>query len=111
MIAPEYDVIVVGARIGGSTVAALLGDAGYRVLLVDRATFPSPTLSTHFFRGGLALSVFKRLGVLDDVLALGSPRLTLGKGRSQPVQIASIAFGGFALREFTGGEHGFALFG
>ncbi len=46
----EYDVIIVGARVAGSIVAALLGDAGYRVLLVDRATFPSATLSTHFFR-------------------------------------------------------------
>jgi len=62
--------------VAGATVAALLGDADYRVLLVDRATFPSPTLSTHFFRGGRAVSVLKRLGVLDDVLALGCPALT-----------------------------------
>lgn len=47
----SYDVIVVGARVAGATVAALLGDAGYQVLLVDRDAFPSPTLSTHFFRG------------------------------------------------------------
>lgn len=75
MSAQEYDVIVVGARVAGSTVAALMGDAGYRVLLIDRATFPSPTLSTHFFRGEFALSVFRRLGVLDEILALGSPPL------------------------------------
>jgi flavin-dependent dehydrogenase len=69
------DALVVGARVAGSVTAALLGGAGYRVLLVDRARFPSPTLSTHFFRGGRLCSVLDSLGVLDDVLALGSPRL------------------------------------
>ena len=71
----ECDVLVVGARVAGSITAALLGGAGYRVLLVDRARFPSPTLSTHFFRGGRLCSVLDSLGVLEDVLALGSPKL------------------------------------
>jgi flavin-dependent dehydrogenase len=69
------DALVVGARVAGSVTAALLGRAGYRVLLVDRAGFPSPTLSTHFFRGGRLCSVLDTLGVLDDVLAHGSPKL------------------------------------
>lgn len=72
----EYDVIVVGARIGGAVTAALLGDAGYRVLLIDRATFPSDTVSTHFFRGEFMLTVLKRLRVLDEVLSFGSPKLS-----------------------------------
>ncbi len=42
----EYDAIVVGARCAGSPTAMLLARKGYRVLLVDRATFPSDTLST-----------------------------------------------------------------
>jgi hypothetical protein len=71
----HVDVVVVGARVAGSTVAALLGDSGAQVLLVDRASFPSPTLSTHFFRGGQAVSVFDRLGVLDRLLGLGAPPL------------------------------------
>src|SRR5262252_5577996 len=71
----EVDVLIVGARVAGATLAALLGDAGWRVLLVDRATFPSPTLSTHFFRGGRAIAVLAHLGLLDAVLALGSPPL------------------------------------
>jgi flavin-dependent dehydrogenase len=73
--AEHVDVVVVGARVAGATLAALLGDAGARVLLVDRASFPSATLSTHFFRGGHAVSVFRRLGVLDRLLALGAPPL------------------------------------
>ncbi|MBA3687875.1 MAG: NAD(P)/FAD-dependent oxidoreductase [Chloroflexi bacterium] len=39
------DVAIVGARIGGSVTAALLGEAGYRVLLIDATTFPSDTIS------------------------------------------------------------------
>ena len=70
-----YDAVVVGARIAGSTVASLLGDAGHRVLLVDRATFPSPTISTHFFRGELAVDVLDQLDVLDAVFDYGPPRL------------------------------------
>ena len=55
--------------------AALLGEAGYRVLAVDSATFPSDTISTHFMRGAGLGSVLARLGLLNDVLALGSPPL------------------------------------
>jgi len=51
-----YDAIVVGARCAGSPTAMLLARRGYRVLLVDRATFPSDTLSTHFLHlSGTAL--------------------------------------------------------
>ncbi|HEV7216218.1 MAG TPA: FAD-dependent monooxygenase, partial [Chloroflexota bacterium] len=72
----EYDVVVLGARIAGSTLATLLGQAGLRVLLVDRARFPSPTLSTHYFRGGRGVTALKHLDVLDSVLALGCPPLS-----------------------------------
>ena len=43
-----YDAIVVGARCAGSPTAMLLARRGYRVLLLDRAGFPSDTLSTHY---------------------------------------------------------------
>lgn len=67
--------LIVGARVAGSTVATLLGDGGLDVVLVDSATFPRTTLSTHFFRGQWAVSVLERLGILDDVLALEAPKL------------------------------------
>lgn len=73
---PRFDVAIVGARVAGSITAALLGDLGYRVLVVDSATFPSDTISTHFFRGGGLGGVLERLGVLERVLALGCPPLT-----------------------------------
>ena len=47
-MAQRYDAIVIGARCGGAPTAMLLARKGYRVLMVDRATFPSDTVSTHF---------------------------------------------------------------
>src|SRR5687767_9106523 len=44
--AVTYDAVVVGARCAGATTALLLARAGHRVLLLDRAKFPSDTLST-----------------------------------------------------------------
>ncbi len=43
-----YDAIVVGMRCAGAPLAMLLARRGYRVLGIDRATFPSDTISTHF---------------------------------------------------------------
>ena len=43
----RYDAIVVGARCAGSPTAMLLARKGYKVLVVDRASFPSDTVSTH----------------------------------------------------------------
>ncbi len=67
-----YDIIVIGARVAGSPTAMLLARKGYKVLLVDRASFPSDTLSTHQvqLKGGAAL---QRWGLLDRVLASNCP--------------------------------------
>jgi flavin-dependent dehydrogenase len=77
-----YDVIVVGARCAGSTTAMLLARDGYRVLLVDRATFPSDTLSTHYIhQPGVAR--LNRWGLLEQVAATNCPpvrRLTFDVG-------------------------------
>ena len=68
----DYDAIVVGARCAGSVLAARLAGAGWRVLLLDRVTFPSDTVSTHFlFPNTLerlaALGVMKRLHDAHDI--------------------------------------------
>jgi 2-polyprenyl-6-methoxyphenol hydroxylase-like FAD-dependent oxidoreductase len=67
-----YDVIVVGARVAGSATATLLAGKGLRVLVVDRASFPSDTLSTHQVQlPGVAR--LRRWGLLDAVVASGTP--------------------------------------
>ena len=70
----DYDVIIVGARVAGSVLATLLGENGHRILVLEKAHFPSDTLSTHFFRAP-ALRVFERLGVLNEVES-AAPHLT-----------------------------------
>ena len=42
-----YDAIVVGAPSAGAPTAMLLVRKGYRVLLLDKAAFPSNTVSVH----------------------------------------------------------------
>lgn len=70
----EYDVAIVGARVAGAATALELAAAGHRVLLLDRAEFPSDTLSTHAIaRTGVIL--LDRLGVLDRVVDSGAPAI------------------------------------
>jgi 2-polyprenyl-6-methoxyphenol hydroxylase-like FAD-dependent oxidoreductase len=67
-----YDAIIVGARCAGSPIAALLARKGHRVLVVDRATFPSDTLSTHVMQP-LAAAALARWGLIDRLTATNCP--------------------------------------
>ena len=70
-----YDAIIVGARCAGSPLAMLLARKGYRVLLLDKATFPSDTISTHHIhQPGVAR--LKRWGLLEKVQASNCPPTT-----------------------------------
>lgn len=67
-----FDVIVIGARVAGGAAGLLLARAGLRVLVVDRAHFPSDTLSTHQIQlPGVAR--LARLGLLESLLDAGTP--------------------------------------
>jgi flavin-dependent dehydrogenase len=67
-----YDAIVVGARCAGSPTAMLLARKGYRILLLDRAGFPSDTMSTHYIhQPGIAR--LQRWGLLEKIAASGCP--------------------------------------
>jgi flavin-dependent dehydrogenase len=69
-----YDAIVVGARAAGAATAMLLGRAGKRVLLVDRARYGADTLSTHaLMRGGVMQ--LHRWGLLDRIREAGTPAI------------------------------------
>ena len=67
-----YDVIIVGARAAGSPLAMRLSQGGLKVLVVDRATFPSDTLSTHLMNSD-SVERLSKWGVLDEVLASDLP--------------------------------------
>ena len=70
-----YDVIVVGARCAGSPTAMLLARQGYRVLLVDRAKFPSDTLSGHYIHQP-GVTRLKRWGLLEPIVRSNCPPIT-----------------------------------
>jgi 2-polyprenyl-6-methoxyphenol hydroxylase-like FAD-dependent oxidoreductase len=70
-----YDAIVIGARCAGSTTAMMLARKGHRVLMVDRATFPSDTVSTHniLHRGLVKLH---EMGLYQRIVATGCPEFS-----------------------------------
>ena len=72
MGAGRYDVIVVGGRVAGAATAMLLARQGLRVLAVDRASFPSDTISSHQLQvPGVAL--LQRWGLLGKLTAAATP--------------------------------------
>ncbi|MGA8219756.1 MAG: NAD(P)/FAD-dependent oxidoreductase [Solirubrobacterales bacterium] len=64
----ERDAVIVGGRCAGSTLAIALANRGWDVLLVDRDTFPSETISTHGIYPN-TLARFEQLGVMDRLRA------------------------------------------
>lgn len=100
-MATDYDAIIVGARCAGSPTAMQLARKGHRVLLVDRAEFPSDTLSTHMIHAP-GVAALDRWGLLDRVAATGCP----------PVQRYSFDFGPFTIagspRPYQGHSTGYA---
>jgi 2-polyprenyl-6-methoxyphenol hydroxylase-like FAD-dependent oxidoreductase len=83
----SYDAIVVGARCAGAPTAMLLARKGFRVLMVDRATFPSDTVSTHFVHPP-GVAALERWGLRDLLAKSGCP----------PVRTYSFDFGPFTIK-------------
>ncbi|MEV5973386.1 NAD(P)/FAD-dependent oxidoreductase [Streptomyces sp. NPDC051921] len=89
----QHDVIVVGARCAGAPTAMLLARLGHRVLLVDRTTFPSDTISTHLIHPP-GLAALDRWGLLERVVATGCP----------PIDTYAFDLGPFAIVGSPAGE-------
>ena len=82
----QYDAIVVGARCAGSPTAMLLARKGYNVLVVDRATFPSDTMSTHIVHPP-GVAALREWGLLERLTATGCP----------PIDTYAFDFGPFSI--------------
>ncbi len=78
---------MVGARCAGSPTAMLLARMGHKVLLVDRATFPSDTMSTHLLKVP-AVAALERWGLLEEVLR---------SANCPPISEATFDVGDFSL--------------
>jgi 2-polyprenyl-6-methoxyphenol hydroxylase-like FAD-dependent oxidoreductase len=68
-----YDAIVVGARCAGAPTAMLLARRGYRVLLVDRATFPSDLRQSTLLIHQPGVAYLEQWGLLERVRASAAP--------------------------------------
>jgi 2-polyprenyl-6-methoxyphenol hydroxylase-like FAD-dependent oxidoreductase len=82
----SFDAIVIGARCAGSPIAMLLARKGYRVLVVDRATFPSDTVSTHILHP-LGVAALAAWGLRDRLISTGCP----------PIHTYTFDFGPFTI--------------
>lgn len=93
-----YDVIIVGARCSGSPLAMLLARRGYRVLLVDRATFPSDTISTHHIHQP-GVERLDKWGLLEELKKTDCPPITLMKFDTGEFSLTGTPFFQGSVRE------------
>lgn len=101
-IIEKADVVIVGARCAGSAAAVPLARAGHKVIVLDKARFPSDTLSTHVLVPN-GVQELQFMGALPKILALGpskSRHLTVQDG---DVQISE------RFRPFSGIDYGLCI--
>jgi flavin-dependent dehydrogenase len=86
---PRYDAVIIGGRCAGAATALLLARSGAKVLMVDRQTYGSDTLSTHALMRGAVLQL-TRWGLIPDITAAGTPaiRSTTFHYGSEAIQVA-----------------------
>ena len=100
------DVLVVGGGPAGSTTARLLALRGWKVRLLDRARFPRAKACGECLNPG-AVAALDRLGVLEDVLALGPAPLAGWAVAASPGSAGGPA--PVARGRFPSGQGGLAL--
>ena len=90
-----YDALVVGARCAGAATAMLLARKGMRVLVVDRGSYGTDTISTHALMRGGVLQLH-RWGVLPRLRRAGTP----------PVRETTFHYGDEAITVAIAAAHG-----
>lgn len=97
----DFDAIVVGAGVAGSSTAYLLGREGHRVLLLDRAVFPrSKVCGEGLMPAGV--QILRRLGIDGETLGgRPFPGIRFRWGNQQPIELD--------FRETDGARHGLAV--
>jgi 2-polyprenyl-6-methoxyphenol hydroxylase-like FAD-dependent oxidoreductase len=72
---PDYDAVIVGGSLAGSTTAILLGREGLRVALVEKQPDPDAfkRVCSHFIQAS-GVPTIERLDLLDPIVAAGGVR-------------------------------------
>ncbi len=92
---PRYDAVIIGARCAGAATALLLARSGAKVLMIDRQTYGSDTLSTHALMRGAVLQL-TRWGLIPEITAAGTPA----------IRSTTFHYGSEAIRLAIKPEHG-----
>jgi len=71
----DYDVIVVGGRVAGATLAAYLGKASIRTLILEQDNFPADKPSPTPLVQPITLSLLDEIGAVEAQYASETPRL------------------------------------
>lgn len=76
IIATHYDIIIVGGRPAGATLAVRLGHEGLRVLLLERVVFPCPHPASSPIIYASAMALLDEIGAVEANYAQNTPRIT-----------------------------------
>ena len=87
----RYDVIIVGAGIAGSTCAIALARAGYRILLLDRSSFPREKACGEGIMPQ-GVKILSELGLLPEIFARGGSRILGMQYRNRQGVVAQADF-------------------
>lgn len=99
----DYDVIIVGGRVAGSTLAARLGRTGSKVLLLERAQFPQlPAVSCPIIYAP-TMQMLDEIGADEAAYARDTPQLR------QMTTVTPTFTGGLPLPEYKGRAYAYAI--
>ena len=99
----QADIVVVGGGPGGSTTAALLARRGWRVVLLEKARHPRFHIGESLLP--MNLPILERLGVLEQVRALGVRK----PGAEFPAPDGSVNAFSFSRMLLPGPDHAFQV--
>lgn len=71
----DYDVIIVGGRVAGSTLAAYLAQVGVSVLMLERVVFPEPHPASSPIIQPVTMSMLDEIGADESAYAHNTPKI------------------------------------